>query len=159
MSKMTKTGKKLPPRQRTVRNILKWGKDHPTITGFVPKLDLKSWFLELNGEVKTSLKLSWGAIVHLPTVELVCDFHCVEGWSVLSCKWEGIPFTQILERAIPQQTAKHVTFECADGYITSLSLEELLEVDAILAYKWNDKLLEERFGCSVETGNPNQVCL
>jgi len=136
----------LPPGQRPVKRLLRWGKEHPTITGSVPKIDLKRWVLVIDGEVENPVKLSWDDILKLPKVESVSDFHCVEGWSVLSCKWEGVRFKQIVNLIRPKETAKFVTFECADGYTTSLSLEELSRENVLLAYKVEGKKLEEGLG-------------
>jgi DMSO/TMAO reductase YedYZ molybdopterin-dependent catalytic subunit len=82
----------------------------------------------------------------LPSIESVSDFHCVEGWSVLDCRWEGTPFKTILKLVKPKETARFVTFECADGYTTSLTLEELSEVNVLLAYKLNGERLAEGYG-------------
>jgi len=71
------------------------------------------------------MTLSWLDILKFPKTVSVSDFHCVEGWSVLNCKWEGIRFSEITRLAKPAETAQFVTFEGADGYTTSLSLAEL----------------------------------
>lgn len=88
--------KVLPPNQRSIKRLLRWGKDHPTIGGPVPKIDLKTWTLTINGEVENPQKLNWEDIQKLPKIESTSDFHCVETWSVLNCRWEGIKFTQII---------------------------------------------------------------
>jgi len=147
MSKNKRTERKcLPPSQTSVKRLLRWGKDHPCITSSIPKINLKTWFLEINGEVENPAKLSWNDVLKLPKVESVSDFHCVEGWSVLNCKWEGVPFKHVVHLVKPKENTKFVTFECADGYTTSLSLEELSGEDVILAYKLNGKELEEGIG-------------
>jgi len=138
--------KGLPPGQTPIKRLLRWGKDHPTIGGSVPKIDLKSWTLVIDGEVEKLLKLSWDEIAKLPKTESVSDFHCVEGWSVLNCKWEGVQFKHIADLVKPKENAKFVSFECADGYTTSLSLKELLANNAILAHKIDGKNLEEGLG-------------
>jgi DMSO/TMAO reductase YedYZ molybdopterin-dependent catalytic subunit len=55
------------------------------------------------------LKLSWNEIAQLPKVHSTSDFHCVEGWSVLNCKWEGIRFTDMASLVRPKENAKFVT--------------------------------------------------
>jgi DMSO/TMAO reductase YedYZ molybdopterin-dependent catalytic subunit len=102
--------------------------------------------VEIGGEVENPVSLNWNAILELPRVQSVSDFHCVEGWSVLDCKWEGILFSQIVKLAKPKLTSKFVTFECADGYTTSFSVDELSGDDVLLAYGLNDKPLEEGIG-------------
>ena len=146
----------LPPGQKPIRRLLRWGKEHPTIGGPVPKIDLRKWTLTINGEVKKPLKLSWDDLQRLPTVESVSDFHCVEGWSVLDLKWEGIRFKHIVSMVEPKDAAKFGSFECADGYTTSLSLKELLRDDIILAYKLDGKYLEESLGAPLRLVVPDK---
>jgi len=136
----------LPPGQTPLKQHLRWGKDHPTIGSPVPKIDLKSWNLTIEGEVEKPLKLSWKEILKFPRFESVSDFHCVEGWSVLDCRWEGVRFEQIVGLVKPKEAAKFVTFDCADGYTTSLTLQELSGDDVLLAYRLDGKPLEVGFG-------------
>jgi len=137
---------RLPPGQTPIKRLLRWGIDHPGITRSNPKIDLKAYILAIDGEVEKPLKLGWNEIMKLPKAQSVSDFHCVEGWSVLNCKWEGIRFREIVNMVKPKETAKHVTFECADGYTTSLSLPELSGDNVLLAYGLGGKPLEEGFG-------------
>jgi len=143
---MAPEDRELPPSQMPIKRLMRWGTDHPAITSKIPKIDLKTWTLTIEGEVEKTLKLTWDEIVKLPSTESVSDFHCVEGWSVLDCKWQGIGFRAILDLVKPKQSAKSVTFECADGYTTSLTLKELSNDNVLLAYQLNSEQLEEGYG-------------
>jgi DMSO/TMAO reductase YedYZ molybdopterin-dependent catalytic subunit len=143
---MAPEDRELPPSQMPIKRLMRWGTDHPAITSKIPKIDLKTWTLTIEGEVEKTLKLTWDEIVKLPSTESVSDFHCVEGWSVLDCKWQGIGFRAILDLVKPKQSAKSVTFECADGYTTSLTLKELSNDNVLLAYKLNSEQLQEGYG-------------
>ncbi len=143
---MAPEDKELPPGQMPIKRLMRWGTDHPAITSRIPKIDLKTWTLNIEGEVEKTLKLTWDEIMKLPSTESVSDFHCVEGWSVIDCKWEGIQFRTILNLVKPKESAKFVTFECADGYTTSLTLKELSNDNVLLAYKLNGEKLEEGYG-------------
>jgi DMSO/TMAO reductase YedYZ molybdopterin-dependent catalytic subunit len=138
--------KKLPPGQTPIKRLLRWGIDHPGITRSNPKIDLRTYTLLIEGEVQNPLRLDWNQILSFPKVESVSDFHCVEGWSVLACRWEGIRFREIVKAVKPKENAESVTFECADGYTTSLSLQELSGDDVLLAYKLDGRPLEEGIG-------------
>jgi DMSO/TMAO reductase YedYZ molybdopterin-dependent catalytic subunit len=148
--------KALPPAQRAIKRILRWGIDHPGIISENPKIDLEKWILTVDGEVENPLRLSWNDFLKLPKVESVSDFHCVEGWSVLNCRWEGVRFKHIVNLVKPKGTAKSVTFECADGYTTSLTLEELVSDDVLLAYKLDGQELEEGLGWPVRLVVPSK---
>jgi DMSO/TMAO reductase YedYZ molybdopterin-dependent catalytic subunit len=147
---------RLPPGQTPIKHLLRWGKEHPTIGGAVPRIDLKSWCLTIGGEVEKPLQLSWSDFLKLPRFESVSDFHCVEGWSVLGCRWEGVRFTSLVELVRPKEKARFVTFGCADGYTTSLTLEELSGDDVLLAYKLDGKSLEEGIGGPVRLVVPSK---
>ncbi len=146
MTKETDKNEKTPPGQTPIKQLLRWGKDHPTIGVPIPKVDLNKWSLTIDGEVEKLVKLSWNDFLKLPIVESTSDFHCVEGWSVMNCRWEGVRFKTIVELVKPKVTAKCVSFECADGYTTSLLLEELSGENVLLAHRLNGKELEEGFG-------------
>ena len=138
--------KGLPPGQAPIKRLLRWGRDHPGIKRDNPRIDLKTYMLTIDGEVDKSLRLSWDGVLKLPKIRSVSDFHCVEGWSVLNCQWEGILFREVVRSVKPRKDARFVTFECADGYVTSLMLEELAGDDVLLAYALNGKPLEEGYG-------------
>jgi DMSO/TMAO reductase YedYZ molybdopterin-dependent catalytic subunit len=137
---------KLPPGQTPIKRLLRWGIDHPGIVGSNPKIDLKTYTLTIDGEVEKSLRLTWEDIQKLPRTEATSDFHCVEGWSVMRCRWEGIKLKHIVDLVKPKTTVTSATFECADGYMTSLALDELLHDSVLLTYKLDGKPLEQGYG-------------
>lgn len=141
-----KTHDRLPPGQTPIKKLLRWGIDHPGITRSNPKIDLKTYTLTIEGEVEKPLRLNWIEITCLPKSKSLSDFHCVEGWSVLDCKWEGICFTEIVNLVKPKANAKFVVFECADGYTTSLSMSDLSGNNVLLAYGLDGKPLEIGYG-------------
>ncbi len=148
--------KKLPPGQTSISGLLRWGEDHPTIQGHLPKINLEEWVLNIEGEIKNPLKLCWKDLLELPKVESTSDFHCVEGWSVLGLEWEGVRFKAIVTLVQPNKDARFVTFECADRYTTSLMLKELMADDVILAHKLNGKLLEVGTGAPLRLVVPSK---
>ncbi len=150
------TKKKLPPNQRATDHILSWGTDHPGITSTNPKLKLETYTLTVDGEVENPVTLNWNGFMKLGKTVSTSDFHCVEGWSVLDCKWEGVHIREIEKLVKPKEVARAVTFECADSYTTSLFREELSVEDVLLAYKLNDKPLDEGLGFPVRLIVPSK---
>jgi DMSO/TMAO reductase YedYZ molybdopterin-dependent catalytic subunit len=144
---MTKIG--LPPGQHEIQNIMRWNVDHPGILLRNPHFDPKEWELIVDGSVEKPVKLSWGDLLNYSSETVVSDFHCVEGWTVRSCKWTGVPFKEIIEKVKPRKNAKYVLFSCADGFTASLELEDLNRKDTILAYKLNDEFLLESLGSPI----------
>ncbi len=148
--------KNLPPGQRPIKRILRWGIDHPGITSANPKIKLETYNLSIDGEVEKPVSLNWTEFAALPSVVSISDFHCVEGWSVQNCKWEGVPIREIERLVKPKDTAKAITFECADNYTTSLFRKELAGEDVILATKLNGEPLEEGYGFPVRLVVPSK---
>jgi DMSO/TMAO reductase YedYZ molybdopterin-dependent catalytic subunit len=148
--------KRLPPDQQATDHILRWGTDHPGITSTNPQIQLETYILTVDGEVENPVKLSWDDFMKLPKTVSVSDFHCVEGWSVLDCKWEGVHIKDIEKLVKPKAVALAVTFECADNYATSLFREELAGNDVLLAYKLNGEALNEGLGFPVRLIAPSK---
>jgi DMSO/TMAO reductase YedYZ molybdopterin-dependent catalytic subunit len=147
---------RLPPDQEATDRILRWGYDHPGITSTNPQLQLKTYTLTIDGEVEKPVALSWEDFMALPQTVSSSDFHCVEGWSVLDCKWEGVKIKDIEKLVKPKAVARCVTIDCADNYRTSLFREELAGDDVLLAYKLNGEVLEEGLGFPVRLIVPSK---
>lgn len=143
---MASKTKKFPPGQRAVGAILRRGIDHPGITSEIPYIKAEAYSLSIDGEVENPLKLSWNEVLQLPSVESTSDFHCVEGWSILDCRWRGVLFKTVAGRVKPNEKAKYVLFHCADGYTTSLDLPDLMGEDIILSYQLNGEQLARELG-------------
>ncbi len=137
---------RLPPGQRAVGSILGWGTEHPGIIKDLPNIDKDEWSLTVDGEVENPLELDWEGFMALPQAESVSDFHCVEGWSVLDQRWDGVLFQTLVERVKPKAEARFVWFECHDGYTTSLPLERLMDDDVIIAHRLNGEDLPQPLG-------------
>jgi DMSO/TMAO reductase YedYZ molybdopterin-dependent catalytic subunit len=67
---------------------------------------LETYTLEVDGEVENPVKLGWNDFMKLPKTVSVSDFHCVEGWSVLDCKWEGVKIKDIEKLVKPKDVAR-----------------------------------------------------
>mgnify|MGYP001041382390 CR=1 FL=1 len=132
--------KRLPPGQREIK------KSPLRHIGSVPEFDPKTWNLVVYGEIEKSFSLSWNDILKLLSITSTSDFHCVEGWSALNNEWEGISFQTIVGMVKPKENAKYVTFECDDGYTTSLPVRDLLERGVLLAYKLQGEQLKPERG-------------
>jgi DMSO/TMAO reductase YedYZ molybdopterin-dependent catalytic subunit len=130
----------LPPGQKAIEKI-------PSLhIGTIPRFNPQKWKLTIDGEVEKPQVLTWNEVLSLPKTIRIADFHCVEGWSALDCKWEGVAFKTIAERTTPKPDAKSVLFSSSDGFTTSLPLTDLLNNDVLIAYKLNDKPLEPEHG-------------
>ena len=148
--------KKLPLGQRPIEGIPLWGRDRPGIIATIPNIDRDKWTLKVEGEIEKPIVLDWTGFASLGVEESVTDFHCVEGWSVLECRWEGVPFRNISTYVRPRKEARFVEFGCYDGYATSLPLDVVLGSDVLLACKLDGKWLEPSLGGPVRLVVPER---
>jgi DMSO/TMAO reductase YedYZ molybdopterin-dependent catalytic subunit len=96
---------------------------------------LQSWRLTVDGLVESPRVYTFADLVGLERTDMLVDFHCVEGWSILDVPWNGVHMSKIFELVKPQSLASHVTFHTIGGkYNESLPLEVALEQKTLLAY-------------------------
>jgi DMSO/TMAO reductase YedYZ molybdopterin-dependent catalytic subunit len=111
------------------------------------RVDLKTWHLKIEGLVEKPIALSFAEMQALPKKTQVRNFICVEGWGLDSQKWEGVHLKEIFSKVKISPKAKYVTFHATGGkYWDSLSIDEALEPDTMLAYRVNDKNLPSENG-------------
>ena len=112
-----------------------------------PHVDLSAWRLNIEGLVEKPLTLRFDEIQALPRKIQTKNFVCVEGWGLDSLKWEGVHPSQIFSKVKINPKAKFVSFYATGGqYRDSLSIEEALEPETMLAYGVNEKELSPENG-------------
>jgi len=120
------------------------------------RVDLKTWRLKIEGLVEKPLALRFDKIQALPKKIQVKNFICVEGWGSDNQKWEGVHLKEIFSKLKISPKAKYVTFHATGGkYQDSLSIQEALEQDTMLAYRLNGKDLPPENGFPLRLVIPN----
>ena len=114
--------------------------------GGIPHIDLEKFRLEVWGLVEEPRSFTWDELMQLPSQRQVCDIHCVTHWSKLDTVWEGVPFAEIARLVRPTAEALYVMEHSHGGYTTNMVLEELLDNDVLLAFRYGDKPLEPKHG-------------
>ena len=134
------TANRLPPGQHLTKGF-------PVLDlGIQPNIPLDRWKLKIHGLARHPMELNWEAFNQLPQVEDVSDFHCVTTWSKYDCRWGGVPFTEIYERADPPKEAKYVFFTSYDDYSTNLPLDQLLDDDVLIATQFDGQPITREHG-------------
>ena len=104
------------------------------------RVDLKTWRLKIEGLVEKPLTLRFDEIQSLPKKIQTKNFICVEGWGLDNQKWEGVHLKEIFSKVKIDPKAKYVSFYATGGkYRDSLSIQEALEPDTMLAHRLNGK--------------------
>ncbi len=106
----------------------------------------KEWQLNIQGEVQKPLSITWNDFMTLPQSDLVCDVHCVTGWTLLDSKWQGVLLKDLMKAVGVKKQAEFVIFEAHEGYTTSISMSEARKANVILAHTFSGEKLSEPHG-------------
>ena len=102
----------------------------------IPRLDPGEYALTVSGSVRSPLTLSLEELKSLAVVERQVSLDCVGG-SRNNWVMRGVSFESLMDRAQPEGDARTAVFHCADGYITTHPLEDLIDTAAFIAYAMN----------------------
>jgi len=126
--------------------------------GKIPALDIKYWKLAITGQVKRVTILSYDDILKMKAIAKMYTLTCigdeVGGEQIGNARWTGILMKEALNKAGVKKGVKNVIFRGADGYNTSIPIENALHKDALLAYKMNGKTLPKKHGYPLRFLNP-----
>ena len=114
--------------------------------GPVPRFDPRTWEFRVFGKVLNEIKLSWEEFQKLPQVTVTADMHCVTTWSRLDQRWEGVPFSKIVELATPLPEAKFVIAHSEHGFTTNTPIEFTQRDDCLIALRANGEPLSAEHG-------------
>lgn len=117
-----------------------------TVTA-MPDSSVDSWVFTVSGLVDRPMNVNWDAFLKLPRTVQVSDFHCVTGWSVYNCTWEGIALKQLLDMAGVKSHAKNVKFYSGDGvYTDTLTLDQAQMDDVMVVCLLDGKPIPKKLG-------------
>ncbi len=136
---------RLPPGQSLTQKF-------PVLTyGPNPPFDPATWDMKVWGEVENEMRWSWDEFLQIPTRTITVDIHCVTRWSKFDTTWEGVPFNEFVNLFGVKPSARYVIAHCDYGYTTNVTLEEMMDDDVLLAYKYDGQWLEADHGAPVRT--------
>jgi Oxidoreductase molybdopterin binding domain len=92
----------------------------------------QDWQLVWSGLVTDKTPWTVDKMRALPLEAQVTRHICIEGWSQIG-QWSGVPLHVFLQRAGADLKARYVSFECFDGYSTSIDMPSALHPQTILA--------------------------
>jgi DMSO/TMAO reductase YedYZ molybdopterin-dependent catalytic subunit len=120
----------------------------------LPTLNAAQWCLSigaasaLTGMARNPLILDYQDILALASSERTCVIACAGGGGLIgSALWSGIPLHDLFAQVDIYAPARYAHFFGADGYTTSLALDQL--DDALLAYSMNGETLSQEHGFPV----------
>jgi DMSO/TMAO reductase YedYZ molybdopterin-dependent catalytic subunit len=129
---------KLPPGQYLTD-------DFPVLSaGPTPRVDQDEWEFVVTTETGERHRWSWREFQALPSETPTVDIHCVTKWSKLGTTWTGVSLDTLL--ADVETTADYALARSYGGYTTNLPLEDLLDGQAWLAYRFDGEDLHPEHG-------------
>jgi DMSO/TMAO reductase YedYZ molybdopterin-dependent catalytic subunit len=114
------------------------------------KIDVDTWQLEITGLVANPATYTYADILHMPQETVYAVLETISnppgGRLIGNAVWTGVPLSYVLEQAGPDPSVLEVVFKCADGYSTSITLEEAEEEGVLLCYRVNGETLLPKHG-------------
>ena len=118
-----------------------------TVTGNLPGRSREEYRLKVEGLVDEPLDLEYADLQAMTPTTLHRDFQCVTGWRVPDVEWRGVLLRDVLDRAGVQPKAKALQFISFDGtYTESLTLDQAMRSDVLVAYELEGKQLSREHG-------------
>lgn len=125
------------------------------VTGTPQEVDVTTYRLEVTGKVDRQLSLTYEEIISLPketaTPTLVCP-----GYFKDTATWSGVPVKTIIDMAGVHPDAKSLVMSAADGYATTINLEDALLPQNFLAYELEGKTLPALHGFPLRAVFPDK---
>jgi DMSO/TMAO reductase YedYZ molybdopterin-dependent catalytic subunit len=119
--------------------------DFPVLSaGPTPHTPLTDWTFAISGAIDEPVSWSWEEFTALPAQTVTVDIHCVTKWSKLDTSWKGVAVDTLLEGVTT--AADFLTAWCDGGYTTNLSLEDVRDGRAWVAYQYGDEPLASEHG-------------
>ena len=140
---------RIPPGQHAVRTI-------PNMGGVKGPGNVPDWRLVVGGEVQNQVTLTYQDLMNLSQSNLICDVHCVTGWTLLDSRWQGIQMQTIIKLVKVKKSAGFVVFEAPGGYSSSIPLSEALKENVMIAHSFLDRNLPLEHGAPVRALVPDR---
>ena len=132
------TAVKLPPGQYLTE-------DFPVLTaGPTQHVPLEKWEFVITTELGQKHSWSWQDLLALPSETPTADIHCVTKWSKLGTEWQGVSLDTLLEDV--DTAADYALVHAYGGYTTNLPLDDLLDGQAWIVYRYNGDDLRAEHG-------------
>jgi thiosulfate reductase cytochrome b subunit len=124
--------------------------------------DFRDYRLKVQGLVENPVELSLADLRKLNKKSQITLHHCIQGWSGIA-QWGGVSVAEIVALVRPKANVRAVVFysfgEGAEGgqFYDSLSIDNALHPQTLLAYEMNFEPLTELHGAPLRLRVENQL--
>ena len=133
---------RIPPGQHAVKAL-------PDMGGIEGPENPADWRLQVTGEIENPVDLTYRELINLKQEELVCDVHCVTGWTLLDARWRGVRLQTILDLTKAGKNVGFLVFEAPGGYSSSIPIDDARKHNVMLAHTLFDQKLPLAHGAPV----------
>ena len=118
-----------------------------------PDVDRDLWRLEIVGNVRNNLSLSYGDLMDFEQVDqettLCCISNRIGAGFISNANWKGVRLRDVLEQAGVKDNSYEVFISGADAYHDSFSLDKAMEESTLVVYEMNGEPLPRIHGYPV----------
>ena len=119
--------------------------DFPILSaGPTPHVSLDQWEFTIQDGTEALRRWDWKAFRNLPIEKITVDLHCVTRWSKLGTFWEGASLDTMF--ADVKTDAEYALVHSYGDYTTNLPLDDLLNRQAWIAFRFEDEDLAPEHG-------------
>ena len=121
--------------------------DFPVLSaGPTPRIPLDQWRFVIEQTGREVAAWSWEQFLQLPAQQFRVDIHCVTKWTKLDTSWEGVSVDTLLDHIDLDPSTMYVTAFSYGGYTTNIPLNEVVNGQGFVAYRYADEPLEPEHG-------------
>jgi len=112
------------------------------------QVDMNTWRLEIAGQVQKPLRLTYGRLIELPSVERDVLLICPGVFANFGT-WKGISLRTLMAVSEAEDRATHVTLRGPEGpyeKVQRFPIADIADDKVFLAYQVNGKVLPQKHG-------------
>jgi DMSO/TMAO reductase YedYZ molybdopterin-dependent catalytic subunit len=121
-----------------------------------PQVDPTTYSLTPTGRVSDTAAWTLDRLRALPQHNQITRLICIEGWSFIG-QWSGPRLGDFLRHIGADTKCRYVSFQCADGYYSSIDMPSALHPQTILALDFLGAPLTAPFGAPVRLRIPTKL--
>ncbi len=124
--------------------------------GMQGDFDPAAWKLAVGGIGSNELILSIDDIKALPRTDMIVEFKCIEGWSMIA-HFGGVRFSDFAARYAPGNSLPYVGMSTPDnGYYVGWDTESIMHPQTLLCYEMNGRPLTIPHGAPLRLASPTK---
>jgi hypothetical protein len=119
------------------------------------QIDIENYTLEIFGLIEEPTNITYQDLLSMPSTTEKATLRCVTGGTGTAI-WKGVRISELMGVVGLVDGARELVFHSPDGFSTSLTLDDAMGSDVLLAYEMNGVSLPEEQGFPLRVVSPNQ---